>query len=274
MIAVNLAEYLLLTRPLAVIDLETTGFDETKDRICQISVTIHYPSREPIHWDTYVDPQCPITNSKESHGITDADVQDQPTFLQIAPALAPKLLHVDITGFNVDFDLKFLRAEIKRANVTWPWNNHVVDAFKIYMKMLPHNLTNAYREFGGEHGERLPEGETLDDAHDAAVDVRATEIVLRGQLLRWPNLPRTVEALSEFCFPHRKDAIDSIGKFVWVENEPCITFGKYTRASGGKPFPMRQIDRNYWRFITDNDFPEDCKAIAQAAMMGIYPTKG
>lgn len=270
---VNLAEYLTLERPLACIDLETTGFDESKDRICQISVTIHYPHREPIQWATLVDPQCPITNAKESHGITDEAVRGKPTFALIAPALAPKILHVDITGYNPMFDIKFLRAEMKRAGVIWPWNNHIVDSWTIYKRKLPHNLGNAYVEYGGENGEPLPRGSRLEGAHQADVDVAASEIVLRGQLLRHTDLPRDVKSLSLWCFPLQGNEIDTNGKFVWIDGVPCITFGKYVKQNGGKPVPMSSVDRNYWKFILDNDFPADCKEIAAAAMMGVYPKK-
>lgn len=267
---VNLAEILQLDRPLAVLDLETTGFDETKDRICQIGVTVHYPHRDPIKWASLVDPQCPITNGKESHGITDEDVRGKPTFRQIAPVLAPKILNVDIMGYNVEFDIKFLRAEMQRCGVNWPWSGHIVDAYRIYRKMMPHNLSNAYIEFGGENGTALPPGSRLEGAHDAGVDVTATEIVLRGQLLRWPNIPRTVRELAEFCFPPVKDAIDKAGKFVWKGDEPCINFGKYAKNG---PCPMKQVGRDYWKFICDNDFPPDVKELAAAAMSGVYPQR-
>lgn len=269
--SVNLAQYLVLERPLAVLDLETTGFDETKDRICQISVTIHYLQRDPIHWESLVNPECPIMNAKESHGITDDRVREAPTFRMMAAALAPKLLNVDIMGYNVDFDIKFLRAEMKRAGVDWAWKGYTVDSYIIYRKKKAHNLTNAYLEYGGENGEPLPAGTTLEGAHDAGVDVRATEIVLRGQLLRHSDLPKTVKELSQWCFPLKANAIDASGKFVWNDKgEPCIAFGKHAKNG---PCPMRNVERNYWKFITDNDFPQDCKEIASAAMMGIYPTR-
>lgn len=271
---VNLAQYLTLERPLAVVDLETTGFDSKMDRICQISITIHYTHRDPIHWESLINPERPITNHKESHGITDEAVQGKPTFAQVAPALAPKIMNVDICGYNVDFDIGFLRAEMARAGVSWPWKGHTIDSYVIYKKKKPHNLTNAYLEYGGEDGNPLPPGSRLDGAHNAEIDVAATEVVMRGQILRHSDLPKTIPELSAWCFPQKSNPnrIDENAKFVWNEQgEPCIAFGKYARNG---PCPMRQVGRDYWKFIADNDFPADVKQIAALALTGVYPVKG
>jgi len=271
---INLAQFLRLERPLAELDLETTGFDPDKDRIIQIAVTIHYPHRDPIAWKSLINPGIPITNTKEGkHGMTDADVADAPTFEAIGPALAPKLLNVDIAGYNVEFDIGFMRGQMKRCNVNWPWSGHVICSYQIYRKKMPHNLENAYREFGGDGGEPLPRGTKLEGAHDAGIDVAATEAVLRGQLLRYPDLPRTVKELEMFCFPNKANAIIPSGQFVWVDGVACITFGKYVKQNGGKPFPMNKVERNYWKFILDNDFAPDVKEIAASAMIGVYPSK-
>lgn len=267
---INLAEDLQLTRPLAVLDLETTGFDPEKDRIVQIALTIHYPHRDPIAWSSLVNPGIPITNASESHGITDDAVRESPSFLQIAPALAPKILNVDMAGYNVVFDIGFMRGEMKRAGVAWDWKGHIVDSFPIYRRKKPHNLSNAYVEYGGEAGQPLPEGSKLEGAHDAGVDVRATEIVLRGQLRRHTDLPRTVPELEAFCFPQKANAITLCGKLVWHNDEACIAFGKHARNG---PLPLRRLDRGYMQFILDNDFPADMKEIIQAAMMGVFPKR-
>jgi DNA polymerase-3 subunit epsilon len=270
---VNLAHFLRLERPLTVVDLETTGFDPDKDRIIQISLTVHYPTREPIPYSTLINPGRPITNSAESHKITDDMVQGYPTWEELGPMLAPKMINIDIMGYNVDFDIKFLRGQMKRIGVNWPWAGHVVDAFEILKKVSPRTLANAYREYGGENGEPLPRDTKLEGAHNAAIDVAATELVLRGQLLRHTHLPRTVKELQDFCFPDKGDWIDSKGKFKFVDGVPCITFGKYVKNTGGKPVPMKAVELNYWKFILGSDFEPEMKEIAAAALMGTYPIK-
>lgn len=269
----NLANYLTLERPLAVLDLETTGFDAEKERIVQIALTIHYPHRDPIQWMSLVNPGIPIRNASESHGITDEAVKDSPSFLQIAPALAPKILHVDIAGYNVDFDITFLRAEMRRSGVTWEWSGCVIDAYRIYKRKKPHNLTNAYLEYGGDNGEPLPPGHILDGAHNAGVDVQATEMALRGQLLRHSDLPRNVKELELWCFPQKPNAIDRAGKFLWVNDVACITFGKHAKNG---PRPMKEVPRDYFDYIANpiNGFPPDMREIAAAAAAGKFPVKG
>ena len=230
---------------------------------------MHYPTKETVRWVQRFNPQCLIVNTHEfDHGVTTEELANEPLFSSYASALATKLLHVDFMGYNVDFDIRFLAAELQRASVAWPWKGCVVDAYQIFRRQMPHDLTHAYREFGGPNGE--PTEEDFDNAHDAGADVAATEVVLFGQLRRWPMLPRTVEDLQEFCFPGRKDAIDLAGKFKWVGDEPCITFGKY--AVNG-PFPMRKVPPDYWNWIISKDFADDCKKLAQDAKRGVFPRR-
>lgn len=259
-----LNKLLRLERPLAFLDLETTGLNKDRDRIIQIAVTIHYPHRDPIAWASLVNPGVPITN-QGSHHITDADVADAPMFKEIAPALAPKILEVDIAGHNVGgFDVDFLKAEMSRCGVSWLWNGHVVDTLSICRLKLPHTLGNAYKRFVDPAG--------IKDAHDAANDVIATEKVLAAQLNEFQDLPRTVKELAEFCLNRNPNAIDKKGKFVWDGDLPCITFGKHR----GKSLQyIVQTDRKYliWLINDAKDFPDDALLICAAALKNEFPVK-
>ena len=270
---VNLATILDLKRPLAVLDLETTGINEGKDRVWQMGLTMHSPTKDPVVWLQRFNPQCLILNTPEfDHGVTTEDLATEPLFSQYAKVLASRLTNVDFAGYNVIFDIKFLMAEMSRAGMTWSWKGCIVDAYQIYRKQLPHDLMNAYREFGGPNGE--PVDEDFADAHDAGADVAATEVVLSGQLTRWPMLPRTVEGLQRGFLPGREHAIDLVGKFVWVGSEPCITFGKH--ASQG-PFPMRKVPPDYWGWMIGQSFTEEVKQLVRDAKrdtrLAPYPHK-
>jgi DNA polymerase-3 subunit epsilon len=255
----NLATLLRLERPIAVIDLESTGVLVTMDRIVQIALTIHYPHREPIPWVQLINPGLPILNAA-IHRITDERVAEAPFFKQVAPALAPKLTNLDFAGYNVTFDLKLLRAEMQRAGVAWEWETpdiKVIDAQRIYQIKSPRTLSAAYDEYcGGD----------LEGAHDAGVDVRATEAVLAGQLTRHADLPRTVKELGDLCYPPSKDGLDRAGKLVWRGGEACIGFGKHA----GKP--LKTVEKNYLEWILKNEFPADLTAIVEAALRGTFPT--
>ena len=77
-----------LDRPLAVLDLETTGIDPKIDRIIEVSVLKLLPGGGHDHRTRRVNPGVPIPPEATAiHGITDDDVADCPTFRAIAPGL-------------------------------------------------------------------------------------------------------------------------------------------------------------------------------------------
>src|SRR5918997_4470557 len=136
-----------LERPLAVIDLETTGTDPKCDRIIEVSALKLAPGGEADHRTRRVNPGVPIPPEATAvHGITDDDVADSPTFRAIAPGLARYLDGCDLAGFNVlNFDLRLLVAEYNRAGMTFPVaGRRVVDACKIFHKREPRDLAAAY----------------------------------------------------------------------------------------------------------------------------------
>jgi DNA polymerase-3 subunit epsilon len=258
-----LNKILKLERPLAMFDLETTGINAASERIVQIAVTMHYPDKDPKVWMTLVNPEKPILNSGV-HRITDDMVRDSPKFRDIAPVLAPSLLKADFGGQNVKgFDIPFLKAEMQRAGVPFPWDNDVIDTVLIARLMIPHTLANLYKRFVDKNG--MPEN----TAHDAANDVQYTEQVLAGMLTEFENIPRTVPELAEFCIGRSADAIDKEGKFIWINDEPCINFGKH------KGTPLKRVDKGYlvWMINTPN-FPDDAIIIAGDALNGKFPVRG
>ena len=111
-----------LERPLAVIDLETTGIDPKVDRIVEVSVLKLAPGGEADHRTRRVNPGVPIPPEATAvHGISDDDVADMPTFRAIAPGLARYLDGCDLAGFNIlKYDLRLLAAEYNRVGDRLP----------------------------------------------------------------------------------------------------------------------------------------------------------
>jgi DNA polymerase III subunit epsilon len=256
-----LNKILQLTRPLAILDVETTGLNPDVDRIVQIALTMHYPKDKPsIAWSTLVDPEIPIMNTG-NHQITDALVAGKPTFKIIAPALAPRMLGIDIGGYNVQFDILFMKAEFKRASVEWNWDGHVIDPLHIYRLRQGHNLQNCYKTYVDPKG--------FEGSHNAAVDVAATEACLIGQLSLYTDLPRTVRELSSFCFPIPENALEKTGKIIWIGNDAALNFGKWR----GRLLKDPEV-RSYLYWITNKgDFSDEIKEIASEALEGRYPSK-
>ena len=66
---------LQLTRPIAFIDIETTGLDKQKDRIIDICIIKIHPNGTEETLNSIINPNTPIPiESTQIHGITDADV--------------------------------------------------------------------------------------------------------------------------------------------------------------------------------------------------------
>ena len=124
-----------LDRPLAVLDLETTGTD-TKTRPHRRGQRPEaLPGGGHDHRTRRVNPGVPIPPEATAvHGITDDDVADCPTFRAIAPGLARFLDGCDLAGFNIlKYDLRLLAAEYNRAGVAFPVaGRKVIDACHIF----------------------------------------------------------------------------------------------------------------------------------------------
>src|SRR6478672_11070051 len=116
---------LLLTRPLAFLDLETTGTNVAKDRIVEIAVLKLMPDGNMHEKETRINPRMPIPAAVTLiHHISDDDVKDAPTFEQIAKNFFIFLDDCDLAGFNsLRFDLPILLEEFYRAGVIFELSN-------------------------------------------------------------------------------------------------------------------------------------------------------
>ncbi len=258
---INLALHLNLTRSLTCFDVETTGVGED-DRIIQLGITKHYPEgKEPVRWVSLVNPEMPIPPEvSRVHGITDDNVAKAPKFADIVHSLVRALTHTDFLGHGVTFDLKKIRGECRRVGIDWNWetsDSRVIDTLRLRQVTMPNDLSTCYQDITGEK---------LDNAHDAGIDVMATEIVLAGQLERY-SLPRNIAELAAVCWPKKADWIDATGKLVWRNGEACLGFGKHN----GKP--LKNCDKGYLSWILGQDFPSDFKTIIIEAKAGRFPVK-
>ena len=92
-------------------DLETTGLDQSKDRIVQISLKT---GNEEL--DLIVNPEMNIPEEvTKIHGITNEMVKDKPTFKEVAQEVLDFIGDNDLGGFNIKkFDIPFLIEELNR----------------------------------------------------------------------------------------------------------------------------------------------------------------
>ncbi|WP_180178026.1 DNA polymerase III subunit epsilon [Acinetobacter sp. YH01005] len=100
-----------------ILDTETTGFYfQDGDRIIEVGA-VEMINRKltgsSIH--IYINPQKPVGESENIHGISDDFLKDKPLYAEIADVLFDYLKGAEIIAHNATFDMNFLDMEFKRA---------------------------------------------------------------------------------------------------------------------------------------------------------------
>jgi len=255
---------LKLDKPLAVFDIESTGINRRTDRIIELAIVKLFPDGKRETHEFLLNPERPIpAEATAIHGISDNDVKDCPTFLQKARDVAAVLADSDLGGYNIlGFDIPLLQEEFNRAGVTFNVENRrIFDAQRIYHKKVPRDLTAALSYYCNEMHV---------DAHGARGDVEATLRVMEGQLDRYPDLPRDLDGLDEFCNPRDPAWVDRTGKLKWVEGDVTLNFGRY---AGRKLRELVREEPNFVRWLLKADFPQDTRDIVERASRGIFPER-
>ncbi|WP_257667814.1 3'-5' exonuclease [Parapedobacter tibetensis] len=249
---------LKLKRPLAFFDLETTGVNVSKDRIVEISILKVSPGDDEAVKTLKINPEIPIPlESSMFHGIYDKDVQEAPTFKDVAQEIADFIGDADLAGYNSNkFDIPMLMEEFIRADVDFSLEGRCfVDVQNIFHQMEQRTLKAAYRFYCGER---------LDNAHSAEDDVKATYEVLKSQLDRYQDMEwedklgkksipvvNDVEALHRFTNLSRP--VDFAGRMVFNEQEvEVFNFGKHK----GRPVEeVFAVEPSYYSWMMQGDFP-------------------
>lgn len=251
-----------LHRPLAVFDIESTGVSPRVDRIIELAVIRIHPDGRIDNRTWLVNPTLPIPlETTAIHGISDAHVADCPTFAEVAREILDYFENCDLAGFNVDrFDIPMLCEEFLRAGIFFDVDSRrVIDAQKIFHQREPRNLAAALAFYCKEEHT---------DAHGALADAEATLKVLGGQLARYDDLPRDIEALDRLLNPRDPFAADRSGKLRWQDGEIVIHFG---RKKGKKLRDLVEQDPGFLKWILKNDFPMDTRKIVEDALNGRFP---
>ena len=182
-----------LTRPVAFIDLETTGLNRSRDRIVELALLILYPDGRTIDRVRRFNPGIPIPPEATAvHGISDHDVAGEAPFKSRARSLAAVLEECDLAGFNIrGFDLPILLEEFRRSGVPFDIRGRgLIDAQMIFHRQEPRDLAAAARFYlDDDHA----------DAHSARGDVLITARVLAAQLSRYADLPAGMDGLHAYC---------------------------------------------------------------------------
>lgn len=238
-----------LKNPIVFFDLETTGLKIGKDKIVEIAILKINPNQSREEYYTRVNPEMPIPKeSTEIHGISDADVQDCPTFKEIAHKIKDFIGTADLAGYNSNrFDIPFLVEELHQNNVEVDFKKRkMIDVQKIFHKKEKRTLEAAYQFYCGKN---------LENAHNALADTVATYEVLLGQLDKYADLENDMEFLHQFS--NDSKLVDYNRAFVYNDKDQIVfNFGKHknkTVASVLKKEPQ------YYDWMMQADFPQDTK---------------
>jgi DNA polymerase III subunit epsilon len=244
---------LQLTRPLAFIDIESTGLNKETDRIIELAICIMTPDL-PIQEFTFsFNPGIPIpAEATAIHGISDADVSDLQSFKEFAKSIHDMLCECDIAGFNSNaFDVPMLYFELLRAGITWDYSKcRMIDVGNIFKIREQRTLSAAVKFYTGQDHE---------DAHGAKADALATAEVLKAQFAKYPDLPATVNELALYS-NYGKKMLDVSGKFAMDEKGVIIlNFGPHK----GKP---AKENISFLDWMMSKDFAPDTKSVAMTVI--------
>ena len=256
-----------LKNPIIFFDLESTGLNIVTDRIIEIGMIKIKPDNTEETKEKRINPEMHIPEeSSKIHGIYDNDVKDEPTFKQVAKSIAQFIEGCDIAGFNSNhFDIPMLAEEFLRAGVDIDMKKHkCIDVQSIFHKMEKRTLAAAVKFYCHK---------TLEGAHGAMADTRATYDVLKAQLDLYKDadyedndgkitkpVKNDMAALSEFS--SFNDGVDFANRIVYNdEGVEVFNFGK------NKGIPVEKVLKEqpgYYGWIIKSEFPLYTKKILTA----------
>ena len=239
---------LSITRPLAFIDLETTGVNVGTDRIIEIAIVKVMPDGSRLVKRKLINPEMRIPlQSTEVHGITDEMVKDAPTFKQASNEIKQFLENCDLSGYNSNkFDIPLLVEEFLRAGHDFKVDGRrLLDVQKVFHVMEPRTLSAAYKFYCGKE---------LEGAHGAEVDATATWEVLDAQIARYPQIGNTIESIIKAV--GEDEIVDFARRMVYQDGKIVFNFGKH---KGKEVEAVLRAERSYYDWMMQGDFPQHTK---------------
>ena len=240
----NLLDFLKLDKPIVFFDIKTAGSEGDEHKIVKIALVKFYPDGKKITWEKKIDPGVPIQKkATDKHGITDKDVEDSPTFEDIAPTLYGYFDDSHLGGFDIlslnTFMIRVLQKEFERSNIEFKKDGKaIVDLMSVYHRKEPglnghvKTLSDAVKLYCNENVEEMIKSNR---------DIEPTIEVLTEQFKKYPDLPQDIYKLSDFCQGKKSDSVSSNGhidnnrvkrfipreKFIKIDGKLAFDFGKH-----------------------------------------------
>ena len=154
---------------LIVLDTETTGIrPEEGHRIIEIGA-VQILNREITNTEfhKYVQPNRPVGDSVNIHGITDKFLINKPQFDKVSNELLSFIKGATLIIHNAPFDLGFLNNELKINGIDKKIEDscQIIDTLELSKEQRPgtmHNLAALCRRFGVDTSARTRHGALLD----------------------------------------------------------------------------------------------------------------
>jgi DNA polymerase-3 subunit epsilon len=237
-----------VSRPLAIIDLETTGVNVATDKIIEIAIVKLLPDGTTLNKRKFINPQIPIPkSSSDVHGITNEMVKDAPVFKQVANEIKQFLDNCDLGGYNSNrFDIPMLVEEFLRAGLEFSMEGRkLIDVQKIFHFMEQRTLAAAYKFYCQKE---------LTNAHSAEADAMATLEILHAQVIRYPEIGITIESILN-CIGE-EDCVDFARRMIMVDGIEIFNFGKH---KGKAVAEVLKAEPQYYDWMMKGDFPMNTK---------------
>ncbi len=257
---------LRLERNLIFFDIESTGLNVIRDRIIQLAmIRYHHDGTAPVEKSYLINPGIPISpEAMAVHGITAEAVSNKPSFQQLSKEIFEFIGDADLAGYNSNrFDIPVLMEEFARVGIDFDVDQRrTIDVQRIFYKMEPRTLAAAYQFYCQK---------SMENAHDALADVRATIAVLDGQLQKYKDtdfvpeegdsIPTPIQAdvSSLYAFTNDQQIVDATQRLKYDQNGTIVfNFGKYL----GKPAAeVLYTDQQYYHWMLNKEFSFQVKKI-------------
>ncbi len=198
--------------PLAAVDLEMTGLDPARDRICEVGIVTGSHRTIEDQWASLVRPGVSMTpGARKVHGIADAEAAVADPFEAVADEIADRLHGRVCVAHRAEVDRRFLEDAFARCGRTMPevcWIDTLALA-RMVLALRSHRLGSLVRGLGVE----------ATPSHRALGDAEAAWGVLHALLdLIDPRAAWTVERLCSLEEWGRPDADLATGREALVRD--------------------------------------------------------
>ncbi len=141
----------MFDKPLAIVDVETTGMSGLFDRVIEIGILRVEDNKVVQKLNTLVNPETYISPFIESFtGIHKEDLESAPLFSDLSDQIYELMSDAILVAHNARFDYHFLKHEFKRTGISY--SSKTLCTAQLSRRLFPryrhHNLSAIIERFG------------------------------------------------------------------------------------------------------------------------------